>query len=193
MSRFEMKKARLWMLCWSLVVLPVMADVQADEFRAVNYRSYVTDPVARDVGDIVTLLIIESSEARTNEDASIDKDIRLDGDYDVDGDGKSATIGAGFGSSSGEVTGRSGRLTAQVSVPILQVDPQGKFYVKGEQLITVNGREQLISVEGWLRPIDLDSNNVAVSTRLSDVRITYDGVNKKPNIFQKLFGWIGAD
>ncbi|MCG8673553.1 MAG: flagellar basal body L-ring protein FlgH, partial [Pseudomonadales bacterium] len=89
------------------------------------------------------------------------------------------SLDLGMQRGSGGFTRREGELRAQVSATLVEQDERGYFLVKGNQNITINGEEQIIALEGWLRPHDVDQNNVVLSTRLADAKIEYQGFGDK--------------
>lgn len=137
--------------------------------------SLVSDQRARAAGDALTVLIIEAATAESRADTSEDASFELEaGVKDASG---LSTGGLNIGSqSNGEGrTARSGRLRGQVSVLVDQVLESGNLLVRGEQLITINGEQQKISIEGIVRPIDISAENTVASTRLVNARIEYSG------------------
>ena len=66
-------------------------------------------------------------------------------------------------------------LLAQLSVTVREVLPNGDLTVFGEQLLVINEEQQRIDIEGRVRRQDISENNVVLSTRLADARITYVG------------------
>jgi flagellar L-ring protein precursor FlgH len=74
-----------------------------------------------------------------------------------------------------DATGRQGDLRATMTVTVVAIDSVGNLEVSGEQRIVLNGKEQLIAVEGVVRPIDVMANNTVLSNRLAQARIEYDG------------------
>lgn len=153
-------------------------------------------PKPRNVGDIVTIKIVESASASNNAktntgrksslSASIDQLLGLEDKYknSSNPDFKEFPNFNPFGKIEGGMsskfdgsgaTKRSGDLTAYVTARIAQVFPNGDFYITGSREITVNYEKQLIHLTGIIRPDDIDSNNVILSTYISDAKIVYSG------------------
>ena len=74
------------------------------------------------------------------------------------------------------VKGKHGELTLEAH-PRMNV-----VYDTDSREITVNYEKQLIKLTGIIRPDDIDSNNVILSTYISDAKIIYSGsgVIQKP-------------
>ncbi len=153
-------------------------------------------PKPRNIGDIVTIKVVESASASNNAKtntgrkssltASIDKLLGLEDKYtnSSNPDFKEFPNFNPFGSIEGSMTSkfdgtgatkRSGDLTAYVTARIAHVYPNGDFFINGSREITVNYEKQLIKLTGIIRPDDIDSNNVILSTYISDAKIVYSG------------------
>ncbi|HMB70814.1 MAG TPA: flagellar basal body L-ring protein FlgH [bacterium] len=158
--------------------------------------SLFADHSALGVGDIVTVLIVESSTAskstltRTSVEAehsasSID---RLDflGMWGMDADNRSLGEGS---------TARRGELQARITVEILQTTPSGLLAVEGTRSVLVNGEEEMITLRGTLRPQDIRSDNTVLSTYLANAEIEYTGEGvlasaERPGYITRFFNWL---
>jgi flagellar L-ring protein precursor FlgH len=158
----------------------------------------VGDRRAAKVGDIVTLVIVENSSASNSADLSSEKS------YSANGSVSSVNTPRTYGGQlrlgdESEGRGRlqrSGRLAAQLSVRVYEVLPNGDLLVRGGQEINLNGEKTRIAVEGLLRPTDIMSGNVALSTRLANARIEYDGDGylsdrARPGLLARIVNWFG--
>jgi flagellar L-ring protein precursor FlgH len=72
-------------------------------------------------------------------------------------------------------TSRSGDLSAYITTRVIGVLPSGNLAISGSREIIVNNETQLIVVTGVIRPRDISSENVVLSTFISDARIAYSG------------------
>lgn len=144
-------------------------------YKDSDYRALTADRRAYQIGDILTVLVLENSSASatagTNTDKSSDTGIKflspksqknysLDLQQNFDGNGRIA---------------RSGKLLAQISVLVIGKENNGDLLVKGEQVIEINGEKQSINLEGRVRPRDIDEGNSVLSSRIADAHITYIG------------------
>ena len=147
------------------------------------------DPTARRIGDIVTIQIVESSQA-TNQaatntgrnssiNAGIDSFFGLEQNYPSTRNFFSpfGEVKADFGSSfKGDgATSRSGDLTAYITARVTEVLPNGNLYIMGSREVTVNNERQFITLSGIIRTRDISQGNVILSTFISDARIAYSG------------------
>ncbi len=70
---------------------------------------------------------------------------------------------------------RSGQVTASIGARIVQTLPNGNLIVYGKREMKVNNEVQIITVSGMVRPVDIDGDNRVKSTYLSDAKIEYYG------------------
>jgi flagellar L-ring protein precursor FlgH len=155
-----------------------------------SFNEMFMDPRARRVGDIVTISIVESSSASNNADTdtstsssvsmSISNFLGLETN-------DSFPTGSGFdpfGSITGTtnntfqgsgVTNRSGELAASMTARVTRVFPNGNLEILGKREITINNEKQYLALTGIVRPRDISSDNVVLSTYISDAKIVYTG------------------
>ncbi len=155
-----------------------------------------SDKKARRVGDIITINIVENSRATKNATTStgranaVTAQTRALFGYEntanvpavggvLDGIGFNNAMGidASFTSSfsgNGSTT-RNENMTARMSGRVIQVLPDGNLVIRGSQEILVNNEKQYITVQGVVRPSDIDADNTVLSTYMADARIDYSG------------------
>jgi flagellar L-ring protein precursor FlgH len=162
-------------------------------FSAADYQSYVSDKKAYRVGDTLMLLIFENSQAKSASDKSVDREYGLSGGLKTDGSaGGRGSLDVAVDRESAESTGRFGNLKATVTVSVNAIDDVGNLQVEGKQRILLNGEEQLITVSGLVRPIDVAADNTVYSTRLGNALIEYNGYEgEERNWFYKTLSNIG--
>jgi flagellar L-ring protein precursor FlgH len=109
----------------------------------------------------------------------------------LSGDG-SAGFGTGIGADSKDVgeANRQGNLAAVLSVRVVQIEPNGVARIEGEKVVTVDGRDQEVKLAGFVRPEDVSSTNLVLSSRIVGATISYDGENVGPRrgILGKILG-----
>src|SRR3989337_2150299 len=143
---------------------------------------YFGDLKARNVGDIVTVRIVESSKGNKNASTKTEKDSSLSTSisafFGMPSDKLSqASVGAetsekhdGSGS-----TSRSSELTAVITARVIDVMPNGNLVIDGRREVVVNNETQLLYVTGIVRPEDIGPNNTVLSSYIADAKITYTG------------------
>ena len=160
---------------------------------------------ARNVSDILTIQINESSTASNSANTSTKKsgDVSVKapnvGGLEKSGAplnfasilaGASALNFAGEGS-----TSRTGQLQAFVSARVVQVLPNGDLGIEGVKQVTINGEHQVLRIRGIVRGHDITPNNVILSTSIANMEVVFDGKGivtdaNKPGFLYRLLKWI---
>ena len=160
--------------------------------------SLFADKRAREVGDLITIQLIESTIAQTNAATKVGKESSVDiappnlfgapvtiggrevlgasasGKRDFDGNGRST---------------QSNRLQGSITVTVVQRLPNGNLVVEGSKELRLNQGNELVQVQGIVRPADIAPDNSVPSGRVADARIVYGG---RGAIAQSnAMGWLG--
>lgn len=153
---------------------------------------------ARQVGDILTVILTESTQAAKSSDTSIDKSDTKTVENPILGGaartfgGNDYTLDFEFGSSgsfAGESeSNQSNSLQGDLTVTVAEVMPNGNLYIQGEKWIKLNQGDEYIRLRGIVRPADISSENTVESTRIADARIAYSGTGAPADANVK--GWL---
>lgn len=168
--------------------------------NAVN--SFFIDNKARQVNDIVTIVVSESatgtSSASTNTSREattttgiasllgLDKSLQamnenLKPKIEVGGSASNALKGQGD-------TSRDSKLATTLTARVLKVLENGNLYIEGRRQLTMNGEDQYVVLSGTIRPDDITTDNVIYSQYIADAQIYYTGkgvINSKMRA-----GWL---
>jgi flagellar L-ring protein precursor FlgH len=163
---------------------PAPAAPQANGaiFQAANGYSALTNGArAAMVGDVVTILLVEKTQAVKANSASTDRSgnitvnpattgpiSHLLKDTDLSGGAGSTFAGKG-------AAAQSNQLNGEISVTIAAVYPNGTMLVRGQKMLTLNRGDENINVTGIIRAADIGPDNRVPSTRVADARIAYSG------------------
>jgi flagellar L-ring protein precursor FlgH len=144
----------------------------------------------------LTVIVTEFASVTTNARTSTDKDGTTGGSVIGTNKSRSGSINLNENFVGGGRIERSGQLTAQLTVVIEAIEPNGDLRVKGRQEISVNNETQMLAIEGRVRPGDIGPNNTVPSTRLSDAKISYTGdgllaEKQKPGVLTRFLSWLG--
>lgn len=189
------RRAMVAMLVASAI--PALSAHGETLFEPSRYRPLVGDHRAYQVGQTLTVLILEQASAATSADAESNKGFGFTGA--IEGNNPSnrniGSIALENDFQGGGTVSRSGRLVASVSVTVSEVLPTGELRIAGEQLIQFNEEQQHIKLSGRVRPEDISADNTIVSTRIADSSIDYigDGLlgeNQKPGVITRFFNWL---
>lgn len=153
--------------------------------------SMFSDRKAREVGDIVTVLISEQASATkeattstnrtSNMTASIPNFFGLENDkiwttshnpIDLQNLVK-ADFANGFDGNGS--TSRKEDLSASLTTQVVGRYPNGQLKIRGGKEVMVNNEVQIIYLTGIVRPVDITSNNTISSTKILNARISYTG------------------
>ena len=180
--------------------LPItLALVLSSAALGAEAKSLFADIKAAKVGDTVTIIVNESTQAsRTaTTQTSRSSGVSLNGGFSnrSTGSNTATSVEGGFTGGSDHsgtgVTRSSGALTTVVTAVVTEVQANGLLKVEGSRLLQVNDETATLTVSGLLRPVDISSDNSVVSTQLADANISYTGdgpINKqqKPNMLVRI-------
>lgn len=144
-------------------------------YSPATYQSYTSDLRQRRVGDLITVMVYENSSASSSANTSAGRDAGVGLNVQTPGQSHSAGIKANNQLDGRGRTVREGRVLAQITVAITEINAQGDLVIAGEQMLEVNSEKQQIRVEGRVRAQDVSDANVVLSTRIAGARISYAG------------------
>jgi len=87
------------------------------------------------------------------------------------------------------------RLSGRLTVRIVEKTESGMLKVKGERQVGVNGEDNVMELEGYIRPRDITSDNTIFSYHIADAKINYrkGGLSDSfiaPGTFPKIFSFL---
>lgn len=82
----------------------------------------------------------------------------------------------------------SDTITGNITAMILEVLPNGNFIIEGRRQVNVDKQERIIVLSGIVRPEDIGADNSILSRYVADAKITLEG--KGPLNDQRKKGWI---
>ena len=156
------------------------------------------DMKARRVGDVITIVLSEKTNATKSATTSTKKESKIDSGLPsilgaaVSGGGRSNLLATDIDSSnefSGEGdSAQSNALTGTISVTVADVFANGNLFVKGQKLLYLNQGEEYIQISGIVRQADVSQNNTVSSSLLADARISYSGTGSVADANKA--GWL---
>lgn len=150
------------------------------------------DRKAYRVGDVITILLTETTSSKKSTNASLSKsnDVSIANPtlfgqqpLDLTTSIQNDTSFAGKGA-----TGQSNSLEGSITVTVHQIYPNGLMLVKGEKWLNLTNGSEVIRVSGLLRPEDVSPENTAMSTKMADARLTYSGTGDLADTTRQ--GWL---
>ena len=141
--------------------------------------SLTSDSRAFRVGDVVTVLLEETTQASKSAGTSFSKDsgisvaapnllgkIRPKAGIDL-------SAGRSF---EGDATStQQNALSGAITVIVQEVMPNGLLRLAGEKMLTLNQGEEFVRLRGYVRAADIDADNRVSSLRIANARIAYSG------------------
>jgi flagellar L-ring protein FlgH len=139
---------------------------------------------ARRVGDIVTIRLVENTNASKSSSTTTAKktsialpgptiagrpvtvngteilNMGMENENSFDGSGDSA---------------QSNRLTGDITVAVVRRMSNGNLLVRGQKWIGINQGREYIRIQGLVRPIDIQPDNSIESTKVANASIAYGG------------------
>jgi flagellar L-ring protein precursor FlgH len=154
------------------------AGVSGGVFSA-DTVALTSDARAFRIGDVVTVLLQETTQASKKAGTSFSKGSNVAVDP-ISALGKSfpkTAIGINADRSfQGDATStQQNALTGAVTVIVQEVLPNGLLRVAGEKRLQLNQGEEFLRLAGYLRAADIDNDNQVSSLRVANARIAYSG------------------
>lgn len=159
--------------------------------------SLFSDHRAHAVGDVITIIINESSSAKRVGSASNKKDASTSLE---DGTSLLTFINALSGSSSDSFAAdgslsNTNKVTGRITVKVVEVQPNGQLMIQGTQTIKQNTDEQKITITGVVRPDDVTPNNTVLSSNVADATLKIEGKGpiagkQRQGIFTQIFNFL---
>lgn len=150
-------------------------------FNEVLFKPMIADKKASLPGDLLTVIVLETSNAQTSAELSSGKDIKTTLEAGYNKDNLEVSAGLKSKGQTAAKTGRNGKIKASLTVRIKDLLPNNTYLVEGLQQITINGEQQRIALSGIVRPEDISYQNTVLSTRLMDAHISYSGYGSVSN------------
>lgn len=145
-----------------------------------GYSALTNGGRAATVGDIITILLVERTQASKSNSANTGRsgsiglappttgifnlfspsDVAASGNQDFKGSGGAA---------------QSNQLSGEITVTVARVYPNGTMMVRGQKQLTLNRGDEYVQISGLVRQGDISPDNRVLSTRVADARITYSG------------------
>ncbi|MET0100114.1 MAG: flagellar basal body L-ring protein FlgH [Sedimenticola sp.] len=176
------------------VAMPVPQHNNGAIYQAGYEQSWFEDMRARRVGDMLTVKLVEKTDASKTTATNVSKAntttitnptiLGSTPQFDTPSiiplaSNSNNTLGTSLSSSSSFAgagdSAQSNNLTGDITVTVVEVMPNGYLAIRGEKRIGINQGNEYIKVSGIVRPADIDSTNTVLSTKLADPTLVYVG------------------
>lgn len=171
-------------------------------------RRLYGDPKARAVGDLLTVLIVESSSSSKQAAMKTGKKTSTAGSFQfahprLDNNPTSWTnayipkwgVSADRSFEGGGESKNEEKITATLTVRVMEVLPNGNLMIEGKRSLHVMGEEMQYVLSGTVRPTDVSRENTVRSTAIADLSIQClsDGPissSQKKGLFDRVVDWV---
>ncbi|MDB5307475.1 MAG: flgH [Gemmataceae bacterium] len=186
---------------WVLAVMAgaVSPAAMADsvwERRDPRYAFLFQDNRARQIGDILTIEVIETTVANNQDARALNRTTATSGQVSFFGTGKTTAGGTAGGGGTTPATGvlfpfpseNSSRafngtasmttnqvFTDRLAVTVVDMMPNGNLVVEGYRSRVVAGEERVLRITGLIRQQDVGNGNIVLSQSVANLRISYLG------------------
>lgn len=175
---------------WAPATPPAAAAVTGTPgsiFRSGHGPQWFLDQRARQVGDTVSVILQERTNASKQAGTSASRSSSIDIPVGtVLGTALAGTAGGRALSSATQLesetdfqgqgaSSQSNQLSGSITVTVHEVLANGNLRVRGEKWVTINQGEEFIRLAGTIRPEDINGDNTIPSFKVSDARIIYSG------------------
>ncbi len=191
---------------------PISLEAAGGSIWRQGMAVYYGDRKARNVGDIVTVRIVEEASAKQEAstetgrtsamDSSLDDVFGLPNDFGMNnflnsgqpfspslkGDYKRSFKGSG-------TTVRKDKLVLTVTAKVVERLPSGNLRIEARRQIKVNREKQFVTLKGIIRPEDISVTNTILSTQIADAEIRYTGRGVLGDVqgagwFARIMDWL---
>lgn len=146
-------------------------------------KTWFEDITAHQVGDLLTVLLDEQTDATKQASTDITKDNStnisaptiLGQGVTWNGDPLSTSLESANDFAGKADSSQSNKLKGSITVTVSQVLPNGNLLVQGEKWIAINQGDEYVRLRGIVRTVDITPRNTVLSTQVGNAQITYRG------------------
>ncbi|HEY5614233.1 MAG TPA: flagellar basal body L-ring protein FlgH [Lysobacter sp.] len=156
------------------------------------------DLKAREVGDLLTIVLVENTQAKTNANTAVTKDagvgmsapsifgqsVTYKGKSILEAEIEGSRKFGGAGNSA-----QSNQLDGDITVTVIEQLGNGNLRVAGEKRVRLNQGDELVQVQGIVRTADIGPDNRITSDRIGEAQIVYGGRGTLAR--SNAMGWLG--
>jgi flagellar L-ring protein FlgH len=159
------------------------------------YRPLFEDRRARNLGDTLTINIVENTSAdkksNTTTNRSSDNNLSVPTVFGLPGktfQGANLAATTDFKFSGDGETASNNVFTGTITVTVIEVFANGNLLVSGEKQVGINHASEFIRFSGVVNPNNISSANSVNSVQVADARVEYRGSGQIENA--QNMGWL---
>lgn len=177
-------------------VQPIQVASNGAIYQAATYRPLFEDRRARHVGDVLTIVINEKTQAGKQASSNASKTSEVDSSISAvaglplkmfQGLGVNAEASNTYDDKS--ALNSSNTFSGSVTVTVIEVLPNGNLIVAGEKQIALDKGIEYIRLSGVVQPDTIQAGNTVSSTKVADARLEYRTSAKFDTA--EVMGWLG--
>ena len=151
-------------------------------YQAAYARPLFEDRRARNVGDTITINLVERNTAQKSANANATRNGNMSAGIgpisrlplkglnglELEADSESDFAGKGAAAANNAFNGT-------ITITVIDVYPNGNLLVSGEKMVAINQGNEFIRFSGVINPNNVTTANTVQSTQVADARIEYRG------------------
>lgn len=157
--------------------------------------SLTSDAIARQVGDLLMVMISEKQTIKNKEQSDFGKSGSLNAALS-----SFAVLPNAFGTLPGmsatntrEFSGdgqydKEGSFQTRLSVVVIDVQPNGNLIIEGRRQVIMDKEKKTVRITGMVRPYDITGFNSVMSENIANASIVYEGDGPLSRATNK--GWL---
>lgn len=183
-----------------LLGLGLLFPAFSDSLWNENSLSLYSNQRPFQIGDLITVMIVEQSSASNAGDTRTNKKEDLSAGYDFQVPGYTTAKGSlGFNGDNkyqGKgLTTRQSSFKAKITAQVLEIKPNGDLYVVGKRVTRINDETEVVQISGIVRLADIQPGNVVLSSQIAQAQISVTGKGtvsdpQQPGLMSRIFGWL---
>ena len=193
-----------------LLLTPWPKQLLADSLWQADQQSPYSTPVRKyKVGDVLTILIKETSAAAQEGHTAASKESEVKGSFmdmfqqvanavagsELTQRNREFKIGGGDKFQGDGETSRKSDIRATLTALVSEIQPNGNLTVYGQHRVKVNEEVETIQVRGDVRPQDITPQNTIYSYQIANGEVSLQGTGvvsskQSPGVLTRLLGWL---
>ncbi len=183
-----MKTPHLGIALLAILLFPRCLPADSIWDRRSPQSAYLfVDNRARQVGDLLTIVVRETTDVDHKDKRAMDKQTEAGGVFNFSGKAvdavtsrsasanlDTATTSKRTFDSRAEFTSERG-FTDRMTVTVIDVLPNGNLLIEGKRRRVVTGEDRTLLVSGMVRPDDIGAGNIVQSQFIANFQIAYEG------------------
>lgn len=161
-----------------------------------TFRGPAADQRAYRVGDVLTVMVLETTTARSQAGTDSDRSTAITAGLTTPHKTYNANLALDGKHNGVAETTRVGQLSAQITVRVTGIEANGLMRVSGKQSMVINGEHQSITLSGLVRSEDVSATNTIWSNQIADADVSVSGQGvvseaQRRGLISRVMSWLG--